>query len=159
MPKPAKTNRPEWKEFAKRWHMKLRRKAGFLDTNVLLRFLLDDDSAQSPLAYSFFKQLEDGAVSAKLEDVVLAEAVWVLEKGYRVPRNEISRLLSSIVSLKGVACRGKRNVLEALSQFGSTSCDIVDCILAAKARGKGAPVISFDADLKKLRCDWTPPSS
>ena len=139
--------------------MRLRKKGGFLDTNVLLRFLLDDDSAQSPLAYSFFKQLEDGAVSAELEDVVLAETVWVLEKGYRVPRNEISRLLSSIVRLKGVICRGKRNVLGALSQFCSTPCDIVDCLLAAKARSKGAPVISFDADFKKLRCEWTPPSS
>jgi predicted nucleic-acid-binding protein len=120
--------------------------------------LLDDDSVQSPLACSLFKQLEDGAISAVLEDIVLAEAVWVLEKGYRVPRNEISLLLSSIVSLKGIECRGKRNVLEALSRFCSTSCDIVDCLLAAKTRGNGTSVISFDADFKKLRCEWMPPS-
>jgi uncharacterized protein len=139
--------------------MKLRGKGGFLDTNVLLRFLLDDDSTQSPLAHSLFLQLGDGSISVELEDIVLAEAVWVLEKGYRVPRNEISRLLSSIIGLKGIICSRKRNVLEALSQFCSTSCDIVDCLLAAKARGKNTPVISFDADFKKLRCDWTPPSS
>jgi uncharacterized protein len=139
--------------------MKLRRKGGFLDTNVLLRFLLDDDSAQSPLSCAFFKGLEDDSVSVELEDIVLAEAVWVLEKGYRVPRNDISRLLSSIISLKGVCCRGRRIVLEALSRYGSTQCDIVDCLLAARARSKGVEVISFDTDFRKLGCEGTPPSS
>jgi uncharacterized protein len=139
--------------------MKLHKKGGFLDTNVLLRFLLDDDSVQSPLSHALFKRLEDGSVSIELEDIVLAEAVWVLEKGYRVPRNDISRLLSSIVSLKGVCCRGRRIVLEALSRYASTQCDIVDCLLAARARSKSIEVISFDSDFKKLGCEWTPPSS
>jgi uncharacterized protein len=139
--------------------MKPVRKGGFLDTNVLLRFLLDDDLTQSPLSCTFFKRLEDGTESVELEDVVLAESVWVLEKGYRVPRNEISRLLSCVISLKGVGCHGKRIVLEALSRYSSTSCDIVDCLLAARARSKGSKVISFDADFKKLQCEWMPPSS
>lgn len=138
--------------------MMQRGKGALLDTNVLLRFLLGDDPAQSPRAFALMKRLEAEREFAVLEDTVIAETVWVLEKGLGVPRTEIARHLSTIVMIPGVSCRGKRVVLEGLSRFGATHCDIVDCLLAARARSRNGKVYSFDTDFEKLACTWEEPS-
>jgi len=137
--------------------MRRQTKGGLLDTNVLVRFLLDDDPRQSPRAVALMKRLEQGNESAWLEESVLAETVWVLEKGYGVPRPEIAHMLSTIVGIPGIRCRSRRAVLEALSRFSTTSCDIIDCLLAACARSRGLTVVSFDQDFKRLGCQWTEP--
>ena len=103
------------------------------------------------------KRLEEGKTRADLEDCVLAEVVWVLEKGFDVPRGEIARRLSSILEFPGLRSRGKKVALEALRGFSGTGCDIVDCLLAARARSRRTAVSSFDADFKKLGCMWREP--
>ena len=137
--------------------MRRRMKGGLLDTNVLVRFLLGDDPNQSHRAAALMTRLEKGSESAYLEDSVLAETVWVLEKGYGVPRNEIGRLLSAIVQLPGIRCRSRRAVLEALTRFVADPADIVDCLLASWARSRGLKVYSFDQDFKRLGCPWEEP--
>ena len=137
--------------------MQRQTKGGLLDTNVLVRFLLDDDPVQSLRATALMGRLEQGSDSADLEDFVLAETVWVLEKGYGVPRAEIARLLGKIVNLAGVRCRGRHDIQDALSRFSITPCDIIDCLLAARARSRGLKVYSFDRDFKQLGCDWVEP--
>lgn len=137
--------------------MPRRSKVSLLDSNVLLRFLLHDDPDQSQRARALMERLEAGSERAELGDGVVAETVWVLEKRARVAREEIARRLSALASLRGVAYRGKRVLLEALSNFGATSCDIVDCLLAARARSRRVQVVSFDHDFEKLACEWREP--
>lgn len=134
-----------------------RRKASLLDTNVILRFLLDDDPDQSPRAARFLKRVEKGEEWTELEDCVLCELVWVLEKGLQVPRREIASKLSALLGLRGLRGRGKRILLEALSRFAGTSCDIADCLLASRARSRGVEVRSFDHDFSALGCQWREP--
>jgi len=138
--------------------MKPSRKVSLLDTNVILRFVLGDDATQSPKAHGFMKRLESGSEVAELEDIVLAETVWVLEKRARVPRFEIARTLSDFLVFQGIRYRGKRTGLQALTFFGSTNCDIADCLLAARAKSRRAKVVSFDNDFKKLGCAWESPA-
>jgi predicted nucleic-acid-binding protein len=137
--------------------MPRRRKGALLDTNVLLRFLLGDDPVQSPGAEKLMKRLEQENERAELEESVVAETVWVLEKAIGVPRSEIALHLASIIEIPGVVCRNKGIVLDALSSFSATGCDIVDCLLAARARSRGAKVYSFDADFEKLGCAFEAP--
>jgi predicted nucleic-acid-binding protein len=138
--------------------MKPSKKVSLLDTNVILRFVLGDDANQSPKAHAYMSRLEGAAEFAELEDVVLAETVWVLEKRANVPRFEIVRTLSDLLEFEGVRFRGKRIGLQALTFFGSTNCDIADCLLAARANSKRARVVSFDNDFEKLKCAWEEPS-
>lgn len=139
--------------------MKRRARGALLDTNVLLRFLLGDDPVQSPRAKALFLRLQAQEESAELSDVVIAEVVWTLERGFGVPRTEVARYLSVIASIPGVTCAsGKRNLLRALGSYSSTRCDIVDCLLAAQARGRKPKVYTFDStDFKKLQCSWEEP--
>lgn len=103
------------------------------------------------------RRLEEEREAAEFGESVLAETVWVLEKGYEVPRSEIARRLSSFIQIRGIRCRSKRVALEALGRFSSTKCDIVDCLLAARARSRRTQVISFDEDFDKLGCAWKEP--
>lgn len=138
--------------------MKHSKKASLIDANVILRFLLGDDAIQSPRAHSLMNRLETAQELAELEDIVLAEAVWVLEKRAHVPRFEIARTLSDLLVFPGIRYRGKRLGLQALTYFGSTNCDIADCLLAARANSRRTKVLSFDHDFKKLNCDWEEPA-
>jgi predicted nucleic-acid-binding protein len=138
--------------------MKPSKKVSLLDANVLLRFVLGDDASQSPKAHAFMRRLESALELAELEDVVIAETIWVLEKRAKVPRFEIVRTLSDLLAFPGIRYRGKRVGLEALTFFGSTNCDIADCLLAARAKSRRAKVVSFDQDFKKLGCAWEEPS-
>jgi predicted nucleic acid-binding protein len=139
--------------------MARRRADALIDTNVLLRFLLGDDPVQTPKASALMKRLEEGRESGEIGDGVLAETVWVLEKGLRVPRADIARRLARILELPGLGpARGKRVLLEALAHYGRTPCDIVDCLLAARARSRNGKVYTFDAtDFKRLNCAWEEP--
>ena len=130
-----------------------------VDTNVLLRFLLGDDPVQSPKATALMRRVEQGKEHVLIEDGVLAETVWVLEKGLKVPRAEVVRQLVQLIDLGGVhSSGGKRVLFEALSNYGRTSCDIVDCLLAARARSRRTKVYSFDVtDFRRLNCDWEEP--
>ena len=140
--------------------MKRLARGALLDTNVLLRFLLGDDPIQSARAKSLIMRLQGQEESAELTDGVLAETVWVLEKGLDVPRAEIVRYMTTIVSIPGMTyARGKRTLLRALGTYNATNCDIVDCLLAAQARGRNQKVYTFDTtDFKKLECTWEEPA-
>lgn len=135
-------------------------KGALLDTNVLLRYLLGDDPVRSPRARNLLLRLQARKASAELTDGVIAELVWVLEKGLAVPRSEIVRHLATIVSVPGITyAYGKRNLLGALGRYNSTNCDVVDCLLAGHAQGRGRKVYTFDgADFKKLGCPWEEPA-
>lgn len=130
-----------------------RSKASLVDTNVVLRYLLEDDPRQSPLAAAFFKKVEEASVHIEIEDGVLAETIWVLERGFRTPRSQIAGLLIQLVLLDGVqAAMGKATLIEALTSYSATRIDFVDCLLAARARAAGVKVFSFDDDFRSLAC-------
>jgi predicted nucleic acid-binding protein len=137
--------------------MKQHKRVSLLDANVILRFVLGDDPIQSPRAHALMKRLETSEELAEVEDVVLAETIWVLEKRAHVPRFEIVRILSDLLVFPGIRYRAKRVGLQALAHFGSTSCDIADCLLAARAKSRHSKMLSFDHDFKKLGCAWEEP--
>jgi predicted nucleic-acid-binding protein len=139
--------------------MPQRKPDALVDTNVLLRFLLGDDPVQSPKATVLMRRVEQEKEQVELGDGVLAETIWVLEKGLKVPRKDIVRQLGRLLNLRGLQSSGGRRVLlDALANYGRTSCDIVDCLLAARARSKKTKVYSFDAtDFKRLNCVWEEP--
>ena len=138
--------------------MKRREKAALLDTNVVLRFLLADDPEQSRRAHLLMRRLEEGKAVAELSDLVLAELAWVLEKSASVPRPEIVARLSALLLFSGMRHPNRVAALEALRRYRETNCDIVDCLLAARAHARATKVWSFDADFKKLGCLWEEPN-
>ena len=125
-------------------------KVYLIDTNVVLRFLLDDHATFSPKAKRFMQDVFNKVRSAALPAVVLVECVYVLEKFYRVPRSDIVDNLSRLLTYPGIVNSDRAELLKALLLYLHSGTDIVDCILAASSK-ENSVIVSFDKDFNKLR--------
>jgi predicted nucleic acid-binding protein len=121
-----------------------------LDTNVLLRFLLDDHPELSKAAAGLFQQAADEKCLLILTDLGIAEAVWVLTSFYKLERQKVAESLAKLLIKAGVHCPTLEPVLDALARFKATNCDFFDCYLAAQAASSGVAIASFDKDFRKF---------
>lgn len=121
-----------------------------LDTNLILRHLLDDHPEQSPKAHAFLQKISKGEEKARIDPLILAECLYVLEKTYKVHRAEISNSLVNIINIAGIINRDKGEIIGALIKYKNSRADFVDCWLAASSSAEKI-VVSFDKDMKKLQ--------
>ena len=112
----------------------------WVDTNVVLRYLLRDNEAQAQIA----KDLIEGG--AFLIPEVLMETSHVLRTFYEVDRQNIATQL--LIVLDWVEMERKAVMIRAVEIFAETKLDFVDCILAAYHELENAEVFTFDKKLK-----------
>lgn len=125
----------------------------FLDTNVILRYLTQDNPQQSPRAYRIIKQLESGALEASTCEGVIVEAVYVLSSKslYNLPRQDVRTYLKTIIGLPGLKIDNKRSYLRALDLYATTNLDFVDALIVAHMeRTKTQTVLSFDQHFDRI---------
>jgi predicted nucleic-acid-binding protein len=124
-------------------------KVYLIDTNVILRYLLDDHKRFGPKSKAFMQNLAKGEKKAELPSVVVVECVCIMEKFYEIPQKEIVDKLGRILNIKGIVNPDKSEILDALVKYQNSGADIVDCILAANSSPQRV-IVSFDKDFKKL---------
>ena len=129
--------------------MKHQEKVYLIDTNIILRYFLNDHAEFSAKARNFMKDISKGDKKAEILDVVICECVYVLEKFYNIPKPEIVDNLSKLMTFSGAIDQDKAKMLNALKKYQDSNTDIVDCILAAHSSASKV-VISFDNDMQKL---------
>lgn len=110
-----------------------------IDANVILRYLLNDNSAQYEVANHL---IEMGCCTTS---EVLAEVVYVLMKVYKVARADAAAALFSL--LKKVEIENGIAVIYATKLFMESSLDFVDCLLIAYNNVLNQKVFSFDKKL------------
>ena len=120
-----------------------------LDTNVVLRFLRNDDPKQSPQAVALFAGAVDGRYVLRLANEVVAESEWVLRDGYKLDRATIATSLAKLIDPPCVECVNKAAVQDALDHYRTTTLDIVDCLLAAEAIDERFTLATFDKKIGK----------
>jgi predicted nucleic-acid-binding protein len=123
-----------------------RRTQGSLDTNVLLRFVLDDVPEQTKAIDTLFKK---GGVYC-VEDVVLVEMVFVLEKVYALPRDAVVDSLLVIINHRQIVCA--QRIFEQVLPLYRTkpSLSFLDCLVLVYARfAQKTPLYTFDKALVK----------
>ena len=116
--------------------------ATLLDTNVVLRYLLEDLQDQADAAADAI------ACGAEVRPEIISECVYVLSGLYEVPRDLIVESLTFV--LDEVACPRKAVVLSALGLYRASKLDFPDCLLAAEHDVESIDVLTFDKDLNKL---------
>lgn len=121
-----------------------------LDTNVVIRFLVQDDDIQSPIATRAFSRLtkdQPGFISA----VVLAEISWVLARAYKAPREDIARAIEGLLRSAELIVENAEAAYRALGLYmASTSVDFADALIAETARLAGAgETLTFDRNAAK----------
>lgn len=125
----------------------------FIDTNVILRHITQDNPDYSARALQFFQELETGDRTATSTEGVLVEAVQVLSSRtlYHLLRGDIQAKLRPIIVLKGLKLAHKRVYLRALDIYATTNLDFVDALLVAHSERSGnRTIISFDRDFDRI---------
>ena len=120
------------------------------DTNVIVRYLVDDEHALFARAKIFFDKVKQGAEKAVLLESVLAECLYVLTKIYKVPREEAASVLIDLLHYRGIANTDTAELIKALRLYIDRNIDIVDAILCAKAQSGGLQMMTFDKELHKI---------
>jgi predicted nucleic acid-binding protein len=124
----------------------------FVDTNVLLRHVLQDHDDHSRRATALVTAVEQRRRAVRLADTVVFETVFTLEKTYRVPRAEIRDALQPILELPDVILPGKRIYREVFDLYvRERSLSFADCyhLILARQLKLGA-ILSFDQKLGRV---------
>jgi predicted nucleic acid-binding protein len=126
-------------------------KPACVDTNAILRFLTGEPPDMAQQALALFTAVQKGEVSLILEEIVLAEVVWVLRSFYQYAPEKISSVLQELVNYPGMVCEHKTTILIALRLFTSKNLDFVDAMIATHMIRKGVEEIySFDTHFDRL---------
>jgi predicted nucleic-acid-binding protein len=121
-----------------------------LDTNVLVRFLIEDDKPQSARAARLIQKATEGDESLFVSDIVLCELVWVLSTSYRVQRAEIVATLGRLVQAKQLAFADAERVRRTTDAYATGGGDFADYLIREHARDAGcSAVATFDRALLK----------
>lgn len=125
-------------------------KQRLIDTNLIVRYLVQDHDRHAKAAGKLFEACDRGDVVIVVLPVVLAECVFVLESFYKHPRTGIASVLRRLISSPGVEISELTIHLDALNRYEGTRAHFVDCLIAANAVAKRLPVSTFDQDFRKF---------
>ena len=116
-----------------------------VDTNLLVRYLTEDDPAKAMAVDALLKKASQGKIKILLPSVVAAELVWVLESFYQMSREQISELVDAILQTPGIEVQDEAIILAATRLYGQTNIDFVDAWIIEFAKALGVRKIhTFD---------------
>jgi predicted nucleic-acid-binding protein len=121
-----------------------------LDTNVILRYLLNDHPQHFQLAQLFMAKVITGETTVYIPDSVLSECIYVLLKVYKVPKIKTCEILTKLLNYQGVSEINRDILVSSYKLFSEHTVDIVDTIVHATAKYQHWDVFSFDQDMKKF---------
>jgi predicted nucleic-acid-binding protein len=120
-----------------------------LDTNILVRYLTQDDPGQSKKANA---EIEKGLATGHkffITDIVLCELVWVLETAYGYDRREIVPVLENILRTKQFQFANKDLLWKSLADYRTKKGDFADHFIGNTCHKAGcSKTLTFDTGLK-----------
>lgn len=117
-----------------------------LDSNVIVRYMTQDDAIQSPIAtrtFEAFTPEKPGFVSI----VTLIETVWVLRSFYDASRKQIQTAVEKLLRSRGVIVDRSDVVWVALGEYAGGNADLADYLIERLGHAAGCDyTLTFDHD-------------
>lgn len=125
-----------------------------LDTNVLVRYIMQDDAAQSPLATRLIESLtadEPGFIPL----VAVIELVWVLSSSYELARSQVVSALEILLQTQEIRVENAEVVWRAVRLYRESTGDFADCLIERSAAAAACTcTMTFDRGAAK-NCGMT----
>ncbi|HXV00465.1 MAG TPA: type II toxin-antitoxin system VapC family toxin [Caulobacteraceae bacterium] len=122
-----------------------------LDTNVLLRFLLNDHPSQSAAARSMIDRDSLGGEPPVVCLLTLLEAEWVLRTAAKLDKAQVVQVFHGLLESIDFAIDDEPTLEEALHAYQNTSADFADCLINARYRSLGCGgMVTFDTKAARL---------
>ena len=116
-----------------------------IDTNLLIRFLTEDDPEKAKAVETLLGKAGKGEIRILIPSVVIAELVWVLKSFYDMQTGEISELVGAVLNTPGLDTQDKSILREALKTFERKGIDFVDAWILEFARDRNIKTVyTFD---------------
>jgi predicted nucleic-acid-binding protein len=107
-----------------------------LDTNVLIRYLMRDDPAQSAAAIKLIRSFSSEAPGF-LSLVVIAEIIWVLQSSYSFEKTQIEETLEILLRSHELTVERSDLVWQALRAYSAGRSDFADCLIERCSHAAG----------------------
>jgi predicted nucleic-acid-binding protein len=115
-----------------------------IDTNVLARYIAEDDAAQSAAAARVIESLSAESPGF-VPLVVITELVWVLQFSYRFNKREIADVIEKLLRSAELMLENAEIVAQALREFRVSRADFADCLIERSAHAAGCQhTMTFD---------------
>ncbi len=116
-----------------------------LDTNVVVRYLTQDDTKQSPIATRLMEKTLSTEEPGFISLVVLAEVVWVLVSLYSVDRAGVAEVVGGLLTTEQLRVESSELVWHAKRRYEQSKADFSDALIAECAVAAGCKrYVTFD---------------
>lgn len=122
-----------------------------LDTNVLVRYVVEDDAKQLAAARRLIRRCISEGRALFVPVTVTLELEWVLRASFEYTKDEVMEVLSSLFSAAELTFESERGLEVALQLYREGSADFADCLHVALAAQAGElPLWTFDKRAAKV---------
>lgn len=122
-----------------------------LDTNVLVRYLAQDDPAQSRTATELIEHRLSEAEPGFVSIVAMAEVAWVLERAYRLAAQEIAAAIEGILQSEVLVVENEQEVFTAMVALKEGRGSFADALIGALGVKAGCSwTVTFDRRAGRL---------
>jgi predicted nucleic-acid-binding protein len=116
-----------------------------LDTNVLIRFLTNDDEEQAQKVLQLFQVAENYNETFFVPLLVVLELVWVLKAVFNCSKDEVIKALENLMAMPVLVLEQADAVFNSLRDAKTSNYDISDLLIAHTAIANGAEMVfTFD---------------
>lgn len=123
-----------------------------LDTNVLVRYVVQDDREQFEAAKRLIVRCVNSGQTIFVPVTVVLELEWVLRSNFEFAKDDVVQVLASLFSAMELAFESERALEVALQLFRDSAADFADCVHVALALQAGEqPLWTFDKRASKLQ--------
>lgn len=122
-----------------------------LDTNVIVRYVTQDDARQSAAASRLFERILTTEQPGFVGLVTLCEVAWVLADCYDAGKARIAAVIEGLLSSRQLVVEEAEVVWKALRTWDKSSADFSDALLGQVLRARGCKkVVTFDKAAARL---------
>ena len=123
----------------------------FVDTNIFLRALINDDKKKYADVITFLEGIKNNRFKAYSSSLVLAEVVWTLSSFYKLQKSDVVKSVESIINLNGLMFIESQNSAKALELYKTHNVKYIDCLIMSGLvdKDKTWVIVSYDLDFDK----------
>jgi predicted nucleic acid-binding protein len=120
-------------------------KVSFLDANIFIRYLTNDDPAKADRVENLLESAAAGKERLLTTELVIAEVVWVLESFYKLGNLAIGPMIKAILATPGLEVINGTLVEKAVERYMAQNIDFIDgYIVAVMEHHKVSEIFSYD---------------
>ena len=122
-----------------------------LDTNVLVRYLLNDDEKQSAVARDRIKEAVDHGMPVRISLLTILETEWVLRSHGKFDKKTIIETMKFLLESRDIQIEQEGILEQAIHYYGNHNADFADCLMVSRYQRSGCEsMLTFDTKDSKL---------